>query len=296
MPKGRSMSTWSREPLLHFAVLGAAIFVLHAWTVRAPSVDTRQVIEVPAEQVDRLANVWRRQWQRPPSRHELRAVIDGYVREEVLYRRALALGLDKNDSMIRQRLAQKVQFLSEDIAELAEPDEATLRRFFEERAGAYVTPETLSFTHVYFSRGRRNGAAEADAKRALETLARDPAAAELGDPFVLPFTFTRASAADVASQLGEGFAAAMRDFSVGTWEGPVASSYGVHLVRVSERTEGRRPDLSEVRSQVLQDYRHAQRDEANRALIEGLRAGYRVVVDEPAIAAAVGEAVARADR
>lgn len=292
------MSTWSREPLLHFAVLGAAIFAVHAWTAPAPNVDERQVIEVPAGQVERLADVWRRQWQRPPSEDELRAVVEGHVREEMLYRQALALGLEKNDSMIRQRLAQKVQFLSEDIAEVAEPDDATLRRFFEQHADAYVEPPAMTFTHVYFSRERRGPAVEADARRALATVTRSPdAAADLGDPFVLPFAFRRASTVDVASQLGEGFAAAVAGLPVGTWQGPVESSYGMHLVLVTERTEGRRPDLDDVRAAVLHDHRRTQRDEANRVLLEGLRAGYRIVVDDDAIRAATAPgAVAQADR
>ena len=289
------MRSWVREPLLHFAVLGAAIFAIHAWTTPAPHVDERQVIEVPAGQVERLADVWRRQWQRPPSEDELRAVVDGHVREEILYRQALALGLEKDDSMIRQRLAQKVQFLSEDIAELAEPDEPTLRRFFEQRAGTYAAPPALTFTHVYFSRERRGPAVDADAKEALASLARHPdAAAELGDPFVLPFEFTRATTVDVASQLGEEFAAALRDLPLGTWQGPVASTYGVHLVLVTERSESRRPELADVRTAVLQDYRRAKRDEANRALLDEWRASYQIVVDEAAIKAAAGrEAVAQ---
>jgi peptidyl-prolyl cis-trans isomerase C len=289
------MSTWSREPLLHFAVLGAAIFGVHAWTAPAPHVASRQVIEVPAGQVEHLADVWRRQWQRPPTEEELRAVVEQHVREEVLYRQAVALGLDKDDSMIRQRLAQKVQFLSEDIAEVAEPDEATLRRFFEERAATYVEPPALTFSHVFFSRERRGPAVDADAKRALAIVARDPdAASEIGDPFLLPLAFTRTSTVDVASQLGQDFAAALRDLPVGSWQGPIASTYGVHLVLMTERTEGRRPDLAEIRSAVLHDYHRAKRDDANRGLLGELRANYRIVVDEAAIrAAAAREAVAR---
>jgi parvulin-like peptidyl-prolyl isomerase len=292
------MSTWSREPLLHFAVLGAAIFGVHAWTRPATSVDARQVIEVPAGEVQRLAEVWRRQWQRPPTEEELRAVVEQQVREEMLYRQALAHGLEKDDSMIRQRLAQKMQFLSEDVAELAEPNEATLRRFFEEHAAAYVEPPALTFTHVYFSRERRGPTVDADAKRALAILARNPnAASELGDPFVLSFEFTRASTVEVASQLGADFAAALRDVPVGSWQGPIASSYGLHLVRVTERTESRRPELAQVRATVLSNYRQTKRDEANRALIDELRASYRVVVDDAAISAtAAREAIAQADR
>jgi hypothetical protein len=288
----------AREPLLHFALLGAAIFGVHAWTSPAPRADARQTIEVPAGQVERLAEVWRRQWQRPPSEDELRAVVEQHVREEMLYRQALALGLERDDSMIRQRLAQKVQFLSEDVAAPAEPDEAALRRFFEERAATYVEPPVLTFSHVYFGRERRGPAVAADAKLALAALARDPEKAPaLGDPFVLPFEFVRTSTVDVASQLGEEFAAALRDVPLGTWQGPVESAFGVHLVRVTERAERRRPDLAEVRSAVLRDYRRTKRDEANRRQLEALRASYRIVVDEAAIrAAAAREAVARTDR
>lgn len=292
------MTGWTREPLLHFAVLGVAIFAVHAWTTSARQIDALPVIEVPADQVARLADVWLRQWQRPPSEDELRAVVDGHVREEVLYRQALALGLEKDDSMIRQRLAQKMLFLSEDIAEIAVPDEPILRRFFEENASTYVESATLTFTHVYFSRERRGPAAEADAKAALARLARHPdAASGFGDPFVLPFQFTRATAVDIASQLGQDFASALHDRPLGIWQGPVASSYGLHLVLLTERTEGRRPELAEVRDAVLHDYRRAKRDEANRALLDALRARYRIVVDEAAIrAATTSGAVARADR
>jgi peptidyl-prolyl cis-trans isomerase C len=292
------MSTWSREPLLHFAVLGAAIFAVHAWMTPGPNVGERQVIEVPAGQVERLADVWRRQWQRQPTEAELRAVVEQHVSEEVLYRQAVALGLDKDDSMIRQRLAQKVQFLSEDIAEVAEPDEATLRRFFEERATTYVEPPALTFSHVYFSRERRGPALDADAKRALAILARhSDAAPELGDPCVLTLAFTRTTTVDVASQLGPDFAAALRAVPLGSWQGPIPSPYGVHLVLMTERTEGRAPKLDEVRTEVLHDYRRAQRDAANRGLLEELRARYRIVVDEGAIgSAAARDALARTAR
>ena len=292
------MRAWTREPLLHFAVLGAAIFGVHAWTTPAPRSDMRPVIEVPAGRVERLAEVWRRQWQRMPSEEELRAVVEQHVREEILYRQALALGLDRDDSMIRQRLAQKMQFLSEDIAEPAEPDDAALGPFFEEHAAAYAEPPALTFSHVYFSRERHGAAVDAEARRALAVLARNSdAASELGDPFVLPLEFRQTSTVDLASQLGEEFAAALRDVSLGAWQGPIASTYGLHLVLVTERTQARRPELAEVRTAVLRDYRRTKRDEANRLLLEELRAGYQIVVDEAAIgAAAAREAVAQAHR
>jgi len=253
---------------------------------------------VSAGDVERLAEVWRRQWQRPPTEDELRAVVEQRVREEMLYRQALAHGLEKDDSMIRQRLAQKMQFLSEDVAELAEPDEATLQRWFDGHAATYAEPPASTFSHVYFSRERRGASVEADARRALATLSRAPeAASELGDPFVLPFEFTRASATDVAAQFGTEFAVALADVPLDSWQGPIVSTYGVHLVLVTERTEPRRPSLAEVRTAVLRDYRQSKRDETNRALLDQLRASYQIVVDDAAIrSTAARDAVARADR
>jgi peptidyl-prolyl cis-trans isomerase C len=289
------MRRFVKDPLLHFMLLGAAIFAGHAWTRTGPAADTQPAIEVSAGQVKQLAEVWQRQWQRRPSENELRAVVEGHVREELLFRQAIALGLEKGDSIIRQRLAQKMQFLSEDIAELAQPDEATLRRFFDQNVASYIEPPVVTFSHVYFSLVRRGAQLDADAKAALDLLARRPdAASELGDPFILPFDFADTSAADVASQFGGEFAAALRDVPAGTWQGPVVSTYGAHLVRVTERTAGRRPELSAVRDAVLRDYQREQREVANRTLLQDLRARYRIAVDDTAIEAAAREEVARA--
>lgn len=271
-----------REPLLHFLFLGAAIFGLNAWLQQDKS-DARAVIEVTAADVERLRELWRKQWQRSPTKTELRGLVESHIREEILYRAALEMGLDRDDTVVRRRLAQKLEFLSEDVARLESPREEDLQRFFAQHADRYVEPARVSLRHVYFSRDRRGKDAERDVRRMVAVLEKRPHAAErlyeMGDPFVLQHVYEQVSEQDLSRIFGQEFATAVMELLVGRWEGPVDSGYGLHAVRVDARTDARQRALEEVREKVLEDYREARREETNREFFARLRVRYIVKVE-----------------
>jgi hypothetical protein len=270
-----------REPLLHFAVLGAGLFVLFG-LVGGPAEQGPNRIVISAAKVENLAGLFGRTWRRPPTPAELDGLIADHIKEEILYREALALGLDADDIVIRRRLRQKMEFVSEDTAPPAEPTEAGLRAFLAEHADRFRNPSRLSFAQVYLSPDRRGEDAWGDAERllvALDAGKSDPAAS--GDPFLLEQDYRDLATHDVERLFGEAFAARIAEIPVGRWSGPVESGYGLHLVLVRERTPASQPDLAEVREAVADEWRTARREEANRAFYDRLRANYEVTVERP---------------
>ena len=278
------MTPWQkilREPLLHFLVLGAGLFVLFD-LVGTPAEAPKDRIVVSAAKVENLAELFRRTWRRPPTAAELDGLIADHVKEEILYREALALGLETDDIVIRRRLRQKMEFVSEDLAAQAEPSEDELRTFLAEHADRFREPSRVSFAQVYLSPERRGAAARSDAERVLVALdagRTDPAAS--GDPFLLEQDYVLQTPRDIERLFGERFAAGIAELPVGQWAGPLDSGYGLHVILVRERTPPRLPELDEVRDAVLRDWRAARRDEANRAFYDALRARYEVTVERP---------------
>jgi hypothetical protein len=274
---------WLREPLLHFLVAGAALFVL--WEGRRDAVAARtDRIVVSAATVETLAGNWARIRHRPPTAAELEGLIDDHIREEVLYREALALGLDKDDTIIRRRLRQKLEFVSEDVAAQVEPTEAQLEAFLSQHPDAFRVEPRHAFRHVFLSPGRRGAALGADAERLLAALNRPgetEKAEEEGDPFLLPFEFDAASAEEVRRLFGGEFAAALPTLHPGRWQGPIRSSYGAHLVLVVRQVPGRVPALGEVRDAVRREWMAKARRDANEAFYQRLRSRYTVAVERP---------------
>ena len=244
----------------------------------------RERIVVSAGQIQNLATTFRRTWQREPSRRELEGLVQDHVEEEVLAREALRVGLDRGDTVIRRRLRQKMEFLQDDVAELAEPTVAELREFFEANADRYQEAPHFTFRHVFLSEARGD-ALEADARALLDELrAADstPDVTDLADPTLLPARLENASLPEIASQFGEAFAEELDEFrTLDTWGGPVRSAYGRHLVEVDRRVEGRVPELDEVRETVVRDLTIERREASRQALLEGLLADREVVIEWP---------------
>ena len=278
---------WMREPLVHFLAIGAVLFVLYGLFGDAGPADD-QIVVTP-ERVTQLAQRFAMQWQRSPTREELDNLIAAHVREEVLYREALAMGLDEDDTIVRRRLVQKLEFLSETL--VADPSDEALREFLGENPDRYELPARYTFRHVYFSPDRRGGQVEADAQAALVRL-RDGVvddAEALGDGFLLPREFTRLPSTEVADLFGRDFAVALGELAVGSWQGPVLSGYGLHLVLVEASEPARPPAFSEVRSRVESDYLAEQRRRTEEAVYEELRARYDIEVQLPAAVTTIAE-------
>jgi peptidyl-prolyl cis-trans isomerase C len=277
---------WIREPLVQFTILGAVLFLGWAFVSDLFAEDESRRIVMAEAEIELLADGWQRQWQRPPTADELQSLVDARVREEVLYREAQAMGLDVNDIVVRRRMVQKMELLSQDLALLVDPTDQELRAFFAENPDDYMVPPRISFSHVYFNVDRRGAVVEEDALRALETLrAMDQAPAtapELGDRFMLAYDYRLQSPAEVQRSFGSGFADDLFGLDAG-WQGPIGSGYGLHLVNITEQVESRVPEYEEVRNRLVNDFNRMRRDRANEALYEGLSEGYRIEIDEAAI-------------
>jgi len=242
--------------------------------------DAARRIVVDDKVVSRLAALYRVQLGRSPSRAELDALVEQHVREEVQFREARRMGLDKDDEIVRRRLASKLDFLERDTAAVPEPSAAELQRYYETHEKDFVQPATATFTHVYFSPDRGGDeAARARAETVLATLqkGRRTRAPELGDPFPLQTDFAGVARLDVAQQFGsEPMAESVFSGPLGRWSGPVRSGYGWHLVYVSHRDDARVPPLAEIRDRVEAACVDAAKERANRERYAALEKRYVV--------------------
>lgn len=278
-----TLKTLFREPLVHFLVLGAGVFGLFALIGDRSELEPDEII-VGAGQIERMSQAWRKTRMRPPTQLELEGLIRDYIKEEILYREALALGLDQVNAVIRRHLRQKMEFLSEDIAAQTEPDEDTLQAFLDANPDKFRTDLRVSFQHVYFSWDKRGDLAAADARQALATLSGDETddeIAALGDPLPLPHSVELYPVREVANLFGREFAAQLLNLETGQWLGPVPSGFGLHLVFVDERIDAVLPQLEDVRDAVVREWREEQRQSVNEVFYDTLRTRYNVVIERP---------------
>ena len=281
---------WKKEPLVHFLLLGALLFGLSALLGDRTAGAEVDRITVTEDDIRWLSSAWARQWRRPPTQEELDGLVRNQIREEILYREALNMGLDRDDTIIRRRLVQKIEFMTEDLIDQIEPTEEELRQHFEDNMDTYRIPERRTFTHVYFSVDRRGENAVVDAETALAELrSREQPperAPEVGDRFMMQYDYPRRSQAEVAQHMGREFAKALFELQPGEWQGPIRSGYGVHLVRISALEESVVPEFAQVADRVRDDLQRQRREAANEAFYEGLKQRYEIVVEEPAAAPA----------
>jgi hypothetical protein len=272
-----------REPLFHFLLLGAMIFLM-AGQVRSGRVGSREKILVTQSGIESIVVGFSRTWMRPPTQEELQGLVDDYVREEVLYREAKAMGLDQDDVIVRRRMRQKFEFLAEDLAaRTGPPTDQELEAYLRQHADKYSEEASFSFEHVFFSREKRGASADVEATAMLARLSGKDAIdiEKLGDAFLLPSRFEKTSAGETARLFGEKFAKELNKTQLGTWAGPIESSYGLHLVRVNARIPGVATPLANVRESVLRDLLSDRRKQELDTQYEKLRARYTVVVEPP---------------
>jgi hypothetical protein len=269
------MREWLREPLVHFVAIGALLFILSGTLGSSAPVDDTIVVSTP--EIARLVQLFTAQWQRPPTRTELDNLIEQHIREEVLYREAVAMGLDQNDTIVRRRIVQKLEFLSQDLVD-ENPSDAELRAFFGEHSDRYIEPAVISFEHVFLNPDDHGEALAAVAARTLSRLRAGDDPATLGDTFLLPASFAQRSTRELSGLFGENFAASLEELGAGEWLGPVTSGYGVHMVRIDDRIASHPMDFEANRDKVRTDYLSASRREADAAMYARLRARYRIEV------------------
>jgi hypothetical protein len=273
------------EPLLHFLLLGAAIFVAYSLVSKRISDEPGKIV-ISQGQIASILVGFTRTWQRPPTSEELEGLIRDRVREEVYCREALALGLDKDDIIIRRRLRQKMEFVTDDVVAQAQPTDDELSAYLQAHPDLFRMQRQCTFSHVYLNPEKHGENLARDSAQLLARLNQAGGKADvstLGDSFLLEHTLAAAPSSEVAKQFGEKFAAKLDELAPGHWQGPVESGYGVHLVFVSERTEGRLPALAEVRDAVRREWANARRLEANEKLYEAMLKRYVVTIERPQV-------------
>lgn len=286
-----------REPLVHFLVLGAGLFLLNGY-VGTDNSDPIDQIVVDAIEIERLASQFQRTWMRPPTHQELQGLAKEFVKEEILYREALALGLDKGDLVVRRRMRQKLEFLNADLVEQRSPTDSELRNYLDADSEKFRTPSRYSFRQIYLN-PETSGA---DGKqRAAELLARIQEHHDLaadpritGDPTLLPPTLELASKQEISAVFGNLLADSVSGAEKGAWRGPYPSSYGLHLIYLSEVTEGGLPEFEKIRPAVEREWANDRRQQANEQFYQALRERYAIEFRLPEDTAAGGDSAATA--
>jgi parvulin-like peptidyl-prolyl isomerase len=275
-----------REPLIHFLLLGAVLFAVDGYVppARGSGPSSKQ-IQLSLDDLAQLALQFQAQWRREPTAQELTRLIENKVQNEVLYREALAMGLDKDDEIVKRRMAQKMQFLAEDVAAAREPATAELKSWFEKKQAAFAQPNRVSFRHLYFSPDRRGQRARDDAAKALAKLAGQPqdakVAGSLADPFMFQDYYRDRAPEYLGKEFGPQFALAVAKLATGSWQGPIESGLGWHLVFVDTVIPGRVPAFEEIEPDVKSAWLGEQKELAWRKAYEAMRAKYTVLLPAP---------------
>jgi parvulin-like peptidyl-prolyl isomerase len=275
-----------REPLVQFLLLGAALFLFNAhFQPGAASSPESRVIRLSVGDLSQLVVVFQSKWGRAPTPQELELLVEDKVQQEILYREALVMGLDREDEIVKRRMAQKMQFLAEDAAAAREPTRAELEAWYAKNSAAFAMPKRVSFRHLYFSPDRRGAQARDDAARALERLKGQPEDAPLAGTLADPFMFQdyyRDRATDfLGKEFGPQFALAVDKLPVGSWQGPIESGFGWHLVFVDTVIPGRVPDFSEVETEVKTAWLGEQKATGWQKAYKAMREKYQVLLPAP---------------
>ncbi|WP_053970901.1 peptidyl-prolyl cis-trans isomerase [Mangrovimonas sp. ST2L15] len=264
-----------KEPLIHFFLLGALLFVLYSQVNKS---DTEQDIVIDNADVEHMAELWRMQWQRPPTTEELQGLIDKYVNQEVLYREALRMNLDHNDEIVKRRLAQKMEFLGQDLSGLVSPaSEKNLKAYFEAHQKDFETPYLYSFYHVIFTPDNHTNPSEKAKTVLREFKETSPLKMKTyGDNFPLDFEISDTDAFFLKREFGEQFSKQLETLPTGQWTGPIVSGYGVHLVYIESRTPPSIPNFIDVKDEVQREYEYQMEQESQEAILKALRDNYKV--------------------
>jgi hypothetical protein len=274
---------------LHFLVLAAGLFALSGFWADESVDEGEKTIVVSEAKIKTLARLWQKTRQRPPTRDELEGLINDYVDEEVFYREALKMGLDRDDVVIRRRLRQKLEFVAEDLADAVDPTDEQLQQFLVDHPNRFRVAWRATFTQVFLNPDRRGESLDDDVARLLGELRQSDDVVdvdELGDSLrMLPAHHEELREREISGLFGPEFASQLLAVEPGQWMGPVKSGYGVHLVLVHERTAGRVPELAEIREAVQREWYADRRAASKEDFYRGLRKPYEVIIEMPEAAA-----------
>lgn len=276
-----SVASWIgralREPLLHFLLIGLALFV--AYDRFGPAGGDGERIVVTRSTVDELSRQFAARWLRPPTEQELSGLVDTWVREEIYYREGLVLGLDREDPVIKRRLRQKLEVMQEESLGGDAPTDAVLEGYLRRNADRFREPARVTFEQVFFSGSAPVAEVERSVAAARQALERGADPAALGQSTMLAQRLDDTPMDIVSRDFGAGFAARLAELPTGTWEGPIASAYGAHLVRVSVRRSGTLPPLEQIRPAVIREWESERRREAATQAYAEMRSRYRIEIE-----------------
>ena len=255
--------------LVHFFALGALIFIAYASineTPDAPSADTIELTEAGADSlIENFSAIWNRQ----PTAKELENLMQAWVLEEAYVREALALGLDRGDAVIRQRLNQKMRFLAESGAATLEPNDTMLQSYLEAHPNRFTQPARMAFEQIFLPSGR-------DTSEVLALLNAGADPSTLAPASLLPPSFPMSPAPVIDRTFGSGFHQELAEMPAGEWGGPVTSAFGEHLVRVTSIAASVLPPLSEIRDRVEAEWRASEMTRIGESFAEALLKRYTV--------------------
>ncbi len=285
MNKKSNRYPW-REPLVHLFVLGFVVFGLHAVLNRetAPQESDPTLIEISSADLDWFQTMWTKRMGRIPDAQEIRGQINQLIRELILEREARNMGLDQDDTVVRRRLSQKMDFLFQDLGSLTEPNEAQLQGYYAQNSDRYDVPGHVTFTQICFS-GDKRGMEQAfqDANELLADLRASNTPPEqgaaLGDATLLPATSREQRPVDIENHFGQAFQGAVQKVPIESWQGPIASAFGQHLVFVHARTASTAPPLDTVRARVGADWLSEQQRQSKQQAYQAIRRKYQVLVE-----------------
>jgi parvulin-like peptidyl-prolyl isomerase len=270
-----------REPLLHFLALGAVLFLYYEWKGGASGPGSSRIV-ITEGIVGNLVAGFTRTWHRAPTHEELKALVDEHVKEEIATREAVAMGLDRDDTVIRRRLRQKLEFLVEDEDGQIAPSDAELQRWLEAHPDVIQSEPRVALRQVFVNTQTRGPGARAEARRLLARLRAagvNGTGDALGDSSMLPRDLPLGPVSEVSRTFGDKFAAAVENLEPGQWSGPVESAYGLHIVLVMDRVVAQRPALSDVRPLVVREVLADRQRTQLRELYQGLLAKYTVTIE-----------------
>ncbi len=272
----------AKAPLLQFLLLGALIYGAY-WLYGPPdeAAGERKIL-VESSRIESFVNQWKARWNRLPTQQELDGLISAYVREEILYRQAVAIGLNKDDPVTRRRMGQKLEFLTKNIALVVEPEEAQLAAYYADNLDKYRDPDLITFAHAFLDPDVRDKTTLADAEVLLRQLRAagipSPSTFAAGDRFMLENHYAAISELGIRRLFGGGFSKAVMKLEPGTWHGPVLSGFGVHLVYVYEHVTAPAPDFAKVRHLVLKNWQFDHQEKFYQDFIDNLKNSYEIVI------------------
>ncbi len=276
------LGRWLREPLLHFLLIGALLFAYSAWRSREPTAATQKQIVLTDDDLLQLVVTWRAQGRPEPNATQMQTLVEAKIREEVLYREALAMGLDKDDTIVKRRMAQKMDFLAEDLSSLREPTREELQAWLKSHPKDFAFPPRITFRHLYFSFDKHHEQTQEAAGNALakakDLAVNAPEAVALGERFMYQDSYADRTPEEVGSVFGEKFAQALFAQKPGAWSGPIESGFGWHLVFIDALTPGRVPEFEEVEAEVKAQWVANQRAEFKKEAYRVMRAKYKVIL------------------